>query len=175
MFSRRIYAGLLDWVIANFLVIIIWGGFQKAGVLSPFQDFTRHFVIEAIWLLYYTSFWTCRWQATPGMKITGIQIINRTGGKPDFLNALITYLVLSIFLIWYNRSGYLLALLEYDTVRLNEPLSMAETITRFIAYRGKEISFIIIGFPMFFTAGRRSLANMLGGTQVVSMNKTAYV
>jgi uncharacterized RDD family membrane protein YckC len=122
------------------------------GVMAVLGDYYRWYA-EAVFIvfaiLYYGFFFSCRWQATPGMRLLKVYITDTHGARISFMRALY-WLISSVFLwaICFAGVIYLQSRFDIFAVRDLEMSCIQENIRQADCISEIE-SVINIPFPSF--------------------------
>ena len=87
--SRRVFAYWIDLICIGLLIVLAWIGFWMLaivsfGLLSPLL-----LILGLIPVLYHTLTIGGPGSATPGMRVTGVEVRSWTGERPSYLQAFV--------------------------------------------------------------------------------------
>jgi len=126
-FGVRLLAWLVDLLVLLFLsfIIALISGFfiaflliyvsivsANSSIVTFLSDFISGFIGFSVNLLYFTLFWSSKFQGTPGKILLGLKIVDANGNKISYSTALIRYistfissLLLGIGYLWIIFDG----------------------------------------------------------------------
>ena len=141
-FGIRLLAWLIDFLVLLFLSFIIGliSGFfiaflliyvsivsADSSIVRFLSDFIGVFIGFSVTLLYFTLFWSSKFQGTPGKIVLGLKIVDVNGNKISYFTALIRYIstiISSLFL----GIGYLLIIFDGKKQALHDKLASTYVI-----------------------------------------------
>jgi len=141
-FGIRLLAWLIDFLVLLFLsfIIALISGFfiaflliyvsivsADSSIVRFLSDFIGGFIGFSVTLLYFTLFWSSKFQGTPGKIVLGLKIVDVNGNKISYFTALIRYIstiISSLFL----GIGYLLIIFDGKKQALHDKLASTYVI-----------------------------------------------
>ena len=130
-FWKRVVATILDGVATSFILIAVQLVSALLGIVLPTVITGGLYGLSAIVVvaLYYPLFESSKLQATPGKYILEIQVINSTGGKISFLQALGRYFakILSYMLL---AIGFIMAAFTEKKQGLHDMIANTYVVER---------------------------------------------
>jgi len=141
-FGIRLLAWLIDFLVLLFLSLIIGliSGFfiaflliyvsivsADSSIVRFLSDFIGVFIGFSVTLLYFTLFWSSKFQGTPGKIVLGLKIVDVNGNKISYFTALIRYIstIISSLLLGI---GYLLIIFDGKKQALHDKLASTYVI-----------------------------------------------
>jgi len=136
-FGIRLLAWLIDFLVLLFLsfIIALISGFfiaflliyvsivsADSSIVRFLSDFIGGFIGFSVNLLYFTLFWSSKFQGTPGKILLGLKIVDANGNKISYSTALIRYIstIISSLLLGI---GYLLIIFDGKKQALHDKLA----------------------------------------------------
>jgi len=141
-FGIRLLAWLIDFLVLLFLSLIIGliSGFfiaflliyvsivsADSSIVTSLSNFISGFIGFSVNLLYFTLFWSSKFQGTPGKILLGLKIVDANGNKISYSTALIRYIstIISSLLLGI---GYLLIIFDGKKQALHDKLASTYVI-----------------------------------------------
>jgi uncharacterized RDD family membrane protein YckC len=141
-FGVRLLAWLIDSLILlflSFITALISGFFiaflliyvsivsANSSIVTFLSDFISGFIGFSVNLLYFTLFWSSKFQGTPGKILLGLKIVDANGNKISYSTALIRYIstIISSLLLGI---GYLLIVFDGKKQALHDKLASTYVI-----------------------------------------------
>ena len=141
-FGIRLLAWLIDFLVLLFLsfIIALISGFfiaflliyvsivsADSSIVRFLSDFIGGFIGFSVNLLYFTLFWSSKFQGTPGKILLGLKIVDANGNKISYSTALIRYIstIISSLLLGI---GYLLIIFDGKKQALHDKLASTYVI-----------------------------------------------
>ena len=141
-FGIRLLAWLIDFLVLLFLSLIIGliSGFfiaflliyvsivsADSSIVTSLSNFISGFIGFSVNLLYFTLFWSSKFQGTPGKILLGLKIVDANGNKISYSTALIRYIstIISSLLLGI---GYLLIIFDDRKQALHDKLASTYVI-----------------------------------------------
>jgi Predicted membrane protein/domain len=143
-FGIRLLAWLIDSLVLlflSFITALIFGFFiaiafllidlsivsADSSIVTFLTNFISGFVGFSVNLLYFTLFWSSKFQGTPGKILLGLKIVDANGNKISYSKALIRYIstLLSSLLLGI---GYLLIIFDGKKQALHDKLASTYVI-----------------------------------------------
>ena len=125
-FLRFIIALISDFFIA-FIFIYVSIVSADSSIVRFLSDFIGGFIGFSVTLLYFTLFWSSKFQGTPGKIVLGLKIVDVNGNKISYFTALIRYIstIISSLLLGI---GYLLIIFDGKKQALHDKLASTYVI-----------------------------------------------
>jgi len=141
-FGIRLLAWLIDFLVLLFLSFIIGliSGFfiaflliyvsivsADSSIVTSLSNFISGFIGFSVNLLYFTLFWSSKFQGTPGKILLGLKIVDANGNKISYSTALIRYIstIISSLLLGI---GYLLIIFDGKKQALHDKFASTYVI-----------------------------------------------
>jgi uncharacterized RDD family membrane protein YckC len=141
-FGIRLLAWLIDFLVLLFLSFIIGliSGFfiaflliyvsivsADSSIVTSLSNFISGFIGFSVNLLYFTLFWSSKFQGTPGKILLGLKIVDVNGNKISYFTALIRYIstIISSLLLGI---GYLLIIFDGKKQALHDKFASTYVI-----------------------------------------------
>ena len=141
-FGIRLLAWLIDFLVLLFLSLIIGliSGFfiaflliyvsivsADSSIVTSLSNFISGFIGFSVNLLYFTLFWSSKFQGTPGKILLGLKIVDANGNKISYSTALIRYIstIISSLLLGI---GYLLIIFDGKKQALHDKFASTYVI-----------------------------------------------
>ena len=141
-FGIRLLAWLIDFLVLLFLSFIIGliSGFfiaflliyvsiisADSSIVTSLSNFISGFIGFSVNLLYFTLFWSSKFQGTPGKILLGLKIVDANGNKISYSTALIRYISTFISSLLLGI-GYLLIIFDGKKQALHDKLASTYVI-----------------------------------------------
>jgi uncharacterized RDD family membrane protein YckC len=141
-FGIRLLAWLIDFLVLLFLsfIIALISGFLIAFILiyvsivsadssivTSLSNFISGFIGFSVNLLYFTLFWSSKFQGTPGKILLGLKIVDANGNKISYSTALIRYISTFISSLLLGI-GYLLIIFDGKKQALHDKFASTYVI-----------------------------------------------
>ena len=171
LITRRFCAWLCDlwfsWVLTGMVYILTRGLTYTAGGVAYNPPIMTYLTTEVICMVYYTFTMASKHQATPFMRLFRVKLIlSVDGGNPSYRQVFIAHFIFTIFQYWKVRLITIPLLFGYTQVELmNSPTAFGH-LYQGLTILGKQAAFTIICFPIFLSMGRKSLGNIISGTEI---------
>ena len=125
-FLRFIIALISDFFI-TFIFIYVSIVSADSSIVRFLSDFIGVFIGFSVTLLYFTLFWSSKFQGTPGKIVLGLKIVDVNGNKISYFTALIRYIstIISSLLLGI---GYLLIIFDGKKQALHDKLASTYVI-----------------------------------------------
>ena len=141
-FGIRLLAWLIDFLVLLFLsfIIALISGFfiaflliyvsivsADSSIVTSLSNFISGFIGFSVNLLYFTLFWSSKFQGTPGKILLGLKIVDANGNKISYSTALIRYIstIISSLLLGI---GYLLIIFDGKKQALHDKFASTYVI-----------------------------------------------
>ena len=141
-FGIRLLAWLIDFLVLLFLsfIIALISGFfiaflliyvsivsADSSIVRFLSDFIGGFIGFSVNLLYFTLFWSSKFQGTPGKILLGLKIVDANGNKISYSTALIRYISTFISSLLLGI-GYLLIIFDGKKQALHDKFASTYVI-----------------------------------------------
>ncbi len=141
-FGIRLLAWLIDFLVLLFLsfIIALISGFfiaflliyvsiisADSSIVTSLSNFISGFIGFSVNLLYFTLFWSSKFQGTPGKIVLGLKIVDANGNKISYSTALIRYISTFISSLLLGI-GYLLIIFDGKKQALHDKLASTYVI-----------------------------------------------
>jgi uncharacterized RDD family membrane protein YckC len=141
-FGIRLLAWLVDFLVLlflSFITALISGFFiafilvyvsivsTDSSIVTFLRDFVPGFIGFSVNLLYFTLFWSSKFQGTPGKILLGLKIVDVNGNKISYSTALIRYISTFISSLLLGI-GYLLIIFDGKKQALHDKLASTYVI-----------------------------------------------
>jgi len=141
-FGIRLLAWLIDFLVLLFLsfIIALISGFfiaflliyvsivsADSSIVRFLSDFIGGFIGFSVTLLYFTLFWSSKFQGTPGKIVLGLKIVDVNGNKISYSTALIRYISTFISSLLLGI-GYLLIIFDGKKQALHDKFASTYVI-----------------------------------------------
>ena len=125
-FLRFIIALISDFFIA-FIFIYVSIVSADSSIVRFLSDFIGGFIGFSVTLLYFTLFWSSKFQGTPGKIVLGLKIVDVNGNKISYSTALIRYISTFISSLLLGI-GYLLIIFDGKKQALHDKFASTYVI-----------------------------------------------
>jgi uncharacterized RDD family membrane protein YckC len=131
LFFLRFIIALISYFFSYFFIafILIYVSIVSAdsSIVRFLSDFIGVFIGFSVTLLYFTLFWSSKFQGTPGKIVLGLKIVDVNGNKISYFTALIRYIstIISSLLLGI---GYLLIIFDGKKQALHDKLASTYVI-----------------------------------------------
>jgi len=143
-FGIRLLAWLIDSLVLlflSFITALIFGFFiaiafllidlsivsADSSIVTFLTNFISGFVGFSVNLLYFTLFWSSKFQGTPGKILLGLKIVDANGNKISYSKALIRYISTMVSSLLLGI-GYLLIIFDGKKQALHDKLASTYVI-----------------------------------------------